>query len=128
MTKIDLDKLLDDFNKGKKDIIYYYLVGMWLVTEDYTRKGYVIDMMVCKGLSYKDAIEEALMYEGEIKNLEAYEFVPLTIGESVLEATINASYFNNLLSVEEVYPDDKRIQKSFKEMVEKEKLLNEKNK
>lgn len=128
MTKIDLNKLLDDFNKGKKEIIYYYLIGMWLITNDYNKTGYTIDMMVCKGLSYQEALEEAITYENAIKKIDEQEYIPLTIGESVLEATKNSDYFSHLLWKEEVLPNDERIQKAFDEVINKEAYLNDKNK
>ena len=124
MAKVDLNKLLDDFNKGKKEVVYYYLIGMWLITNDYNKNGYIIDMMVCKGDSYKEAIEEAREFENKIKNIEAEEYIPLTIGISTLEATKNASYFKDLLWVEEVMPDDEKIKNSFDFVVKKEKELN----
>ena len=124
MAKVDLDKLLDDFNKGKKEVVYYYLIGMWLITSDYNKNGYIIDMMVCKGDSYKEAIEEAREFKEKVMKIESAEYIPLTIGETVLEATKNASYFKDLLWVEEVMPDDEKIKNSFDFVVKKEKELN----
>ena len=124
MAKVDLDKLLDDLNKGKKEVVYYYLIGMWLITNDYNKNGYIIDMMVCKGDSYKEAIEEAREFKEKVMKIESAEYIPLTIGETVLEATKNASYFKDLLWVEEVMPDDEKIKNSFDFVVKKEKELN----
>ena len=124
MAKVDLNQLLDDFNNGKEEVIFYYLIGMWLITDSYNKNGYVIDMRVCKGKSYKEAIEEAKEFKEKVMKIESAEYIPLTIGETVLEATKNASYFKDLLWVEEVMPDDIKIKNSQDFVVRKEKELN----
>lgn len=117
---VDLNKLLDDIMNGREEIVYYYLVGMWIVTTSYNRNGYVIDMMVCKGKTWQEAVEEAREFKRKVMDVEEDEYIPLTIGKTVLEATKNTDYFKKLLWVEEVMPDDEKIKNSFNLVVERE--------
>lgn len=118
---VDLNKLLDDIMNGREEIIYYYLIGMWIITNSYNKNGYVIDMMVCKGKNHNEAIEEAKEFKHKVMNIEAEEYIPLAIGKTVLEATKNTDYFSQLLWKEEVMPDDEKIKNSFNLVVEREK-------
>ena len=115
-----LDKLLDDFNNGREPIIKYYVIGMWLITNDYNKDGYIIDFMVCKGQNWLEAVEEARKFKNSIMNIKFEKYLPLTIGKTVLEATKNTDYFGQLLWKEEVMPDDERIQNSFDLVVEED--------
>ena len=123
MAKVDLNQLLNDFNTGKEEVIFYYLIGMWIITDSYNKNGYIIDMMVCKGKSYKEAIEEAKEFKEKVMKIESAEYIPLTIGKTVLEATKNASYFKDLLWVEEVMPDDIKIKNSQDFVAKREKEM-----
>ena len=118
---VDLNKLLDDIMNGREEIVYYYLIGMWLITTSYNRNGYVIDMMVCKGKNWQEAVEEAREFKRSVLDIEEDEYIPLSIGKTVLEATKNTDYFKKLLWVEEVMPDDEKIKNSFNLVVEREK-------
>ena len=120
-----LDKLFDNYNKGRKFDYYFYLIGMWLVTNDYNDKGYIMDIMVCKGQNYQEAIKEAEEFEKKTKKIIASEYISLNVGLTVLEATKNAPYFYNLLDKEEVMPDDERIKNQFDFVRRKEKVLDD---
>lgn len=124
MKKVDLNRLLDDFNNGREEVNYYYIIGMWLVTNSYNKNGYIIDIIVCKGENHLEAIDEAKEYQHKIRKIEDEKYVPLTIGKTVLEATKNSSYFNNLLWNEEVMPDDEKVKNAFDLVLKKEKEWN----
>ena len=126
--KVDLNKLLEDFSNGKEEVYYYYLIGMWLITDDYNSKGYSIDLIVSKGRDMEEAIEEIKKYENKIKRISGEEYIPLTIGKTVFEATKNASYFRDLLWDKEILPNDEIIKNSFDLVCRKEKEWNARNK
>lgn len=104
-----LDKLLDEFNKGTEPIIKYYAIGMWLITNDYNNDGYIVDIIICKGKLWEEAVKEAKEYENKIKNITEEKYIPLSVGKSVLEATKDISRLYDLLVGKEVFPDNEEI-------------------
>lgn len=98
----------------------YYLIGVWLVTKDYTPKGFLIDIIVSKGYGYEDAIENIKEYERSFRKMDTEIYLPLTVGETVFEATKNSKEFYDLIHRKNAMPDNEFIQNAYKKVLEKE--------
>lgn len=117
---MNLDKLFEDIYNNVKHVDKYYVIGMWLITNDYNKDGYIIDIMVCKGKNWQEAVNEAKTYENKIKNISEDTYLPLSVGLSVLEATKNSNKFYDLLARKEVLPNDEEILKLVEETKQKD--------
>ena len=95
----------------------YYVIGMWLVTESYNKNGYIIDVIICKGKNLQEALKEASDYENEIKNIEFEKYLPLSVGETVFEATKDIKDIYNMIHKDEMLPNNSYVE----ELVEKAK-------
>ena len=115
---MDLDKLFEDVYNNVTHDPKYYVIGMWLITEDYNKDGYIIDIMVCKGFNWQEAVEEAKDYENKIKKITDEKYLPLSVGKTVLEATKNSNKFYDLLAKKELLPDDEEILKIVEDTIE----------
>ena len=120
---MNLDKLLDDFNNDRQPLIKYYIIGEWIVTDSYNKKGFIIDILVCKGSNYLEAIQEAKEFNHATKKIEAEEYLPLSVGKTVFEATKNSKIPYGLLHRKEVFPDNEEIQKMVEETIKLDKEL-----
>lgn len=98
----------------------YYLIGIWIVSKDYTPKGYLIDIIVSKGYGYEDAIENIKEYEHSFRKIETEIYLPLTVGKNVFEATKESKVFYDLIHRKNAMPDDDFIQEAYEKVLEKE--------
>ena len=101
------------FNPNPK----YYLIGIWIVSKDYTPKGFLIDIIVSKGYGYEDAVENIRKYENSIRMIETEIYLPLTVGNTVFEATKNFKNFYDLIHTNEVMPDNEIIQEAYNKVL-----------
>lgn len=111
---------LEDYYNMKTIKDKYYAIGMWMVTDSYNSKGYIIDIMICKGKNHEDAIKEASEYENEIKNIEFEKYLPLTVGESVFEATKDIKDIYIMIHKNEMLPNNTYIDELVENVKKKE--------
>ncbi len=115
---MDLAKLLNNFQKNPEP--KYYIIGVWLVSDSYTKDGFLVDMVVSKGYGCEDAIKNLKDYESSFRKIKKEYYLPLTVGDTVLKATMNSKEIYDLLHRKNAMPDNKRIQELYKEVLSKE--------
>ena len=127
MSNANLNYLLKCISEGKEPLIKYYIIGMWIITNDYTDNGFLIDFIVCKGVNVEEAIEEAKKYENTIRKIKPKEqvYLPLTVAKSIQKATINANEIYDLLIRKKVLFDENRIQELYNETLQLDQQIKE---
>lgn len=117
---MNLDDLFNKIYDEAQIKTKYYVIGMWIITDDYNNKGYIIDIIVCKGKSEEEALNEAKEYENSIKDIKDESYMILDVGETVLEATKDVKDIFIKISREEMFPDNDYIIELVKKAKQKE--------
>lgn len=124
---MNLDDLFNKIYDEAQIKVKYYVVGMWIITEDYNNKGYIVDIMVCKGKAKEEALKEAKDYENAIKKITDEWYLILDVGETVLEATKDIKDIFLKISKEEIFPDNEFVATLVKNAEKKEREIDARN-
>lgn len=124
---MNLDDLFNKIYDEAQKKVKYYVIGMWIITDDYNNKGYIVDIMVCKGKAREEALKEAKDYENTIKKITDEWYLILDVGETVLEATKDVKDIFLKISKEEIFPDSEFVATLVKNAEKKEREIDARN-